>query len=109
MVGTVAGQITVQGFVEFRIPIWLRRLVTMILAFAAISMGVSATDALVVPQIELSIAPLIFTNRADIKGAFVNSRGATARATVAAAAALSLNMTLLAQSLYIAIPGAPGG
>ncbi len=45
-----------QGFVRFRIPIWLRRLVTMIPAFVVVALGVNATNALVISQVVLSIA-----------------------------------------------------
>ena len=81
VVGTMAGQMIMQGFVGFRIPIWLRRLVTMVPAFVVVGLGVNATKALVVSQVVLSIAlpvPMIallmFTGRADIMGAFVNGR-----------------------------------
>jgi Mn2+/Fe2+ NRAMP family transporter len=77
-VGTMAGQMMImQGFVGFRIPVWLRRLVTMVSAFVVVAIGVNATDALVVSQVLLSIALplpmtslLIFTRRADIMGEF---------------------------------------
>ena len=66
-----------QGFVGFRIPIWLRRLVTMLPAFVVVALGVNATHALVISQVVLSlalplpmIALIIFTSRADIMGAF---------------------------------------
>src|SRR6202030_1248538 len=80
-VGTMAGQMIMQGFVGFRIPIWVRRLVTMTPAFVVVALGVNATKALVVSQVVLSIALplpmialLIFTRRADIMGRFANSR-----------------------------------
>ena len=80
-VGTMAGQMIMQGFVGFRIPIWLRRLVTMLPAFVVVALGVNATNALVISQVVLSIAlPLpmialmIFTGRRDIMGAFANGR-----------------------------------
>src|SRR5213082_3583531 len=43
-VGTLAGQMIMQGFVGFRIPIWLRRLVTMLPAFAVVALGVDTTE-----------------------------------------------------------------
>ena len=80
-VGTMAGQMIMQGFVGFRIPIWVRRLVTMLPAFVVVALGVNATNALVISQVVLSIALplpmialLIFTQRADIMGPFVNGR-----------------------------------
>src|SRR5437762_36367 len=80
-VGTLAGQMIMQGFVGFRIPIWVRRLVTMAPAFVVVGMGANATNALVMSQVVLSIAlplPMIallmFTGRADIMGRFANGR-----------------------------------
>ena len=80
-VGTMAGQMIMQGFVGFRIPIWVRRLVTMIPAFVVVALGVNATQSLVLSQVVLSIAlpvPMIalvlFTRRADIMGPFANSK-----------------------------------
>ena len=74
-VGTMAGQMIMQGFVGFRIPIWMRRLVTMVPAFVVVALGVNATHALVFSQVVLSIALplpmialLIFTGRRDIMG-----------------------------------------
>ena len=52
-VGTMAGQMIMQGFVGFRIPIWLRRLVTMLPAFVVVALGVNATNALVISQVVL--------------------------------------------------------
>ena len=80
-VGTMAGQLIMQGFVGFRIPVWVRRLVTMLPAFVVVAIGVNATNALVISQVVLSIAlPLpmialiIFTGRRDIMGGFVNGK-----------------------------------
>ena len=56
VVGTMAGQVIMQGFVGFRIPIWLRRLVTMLPAFVVVALGVNATHALVYSQVVLSFA-----------------------------------------------------
>ncbi len=55
-VGTMAGQMIMQGFVGFRIPIWVRRLVTMVPAFVVVALGANATNALVISQVVLSIA-----------------------------------------------------
>jgi manganese transport protein len=81
VVGTMAGQMIMQGFVGFRIPIWLRRVITMVPAFVVVAYGVNTTTALVVSQVILSIAlplPMIallmFTGRADVMGKFVNGR-----------------------------------
>jgi manganese transport protein len=105
-VGTMAGQMIMQGFVGFRIPIWLRRLVTMVPAFVVVALGVNATNALVISQVVLSIALplpmialLIFTNRRDIMGAFANSRVTRIVALIGTAVVLVLNVVLIAQTL----------
>jgi manganese transport protein len=115
-VGTMAGQMIMQGFIGFRIPIWIRRLVTMLPAFVVVALGVNATNALVVSQVILSIAlPLpmialiIFTGRTDIMGTFANGRLTRAAALVGATAVLLLNFFLIVQSLGIALPGLSTG
>ena len=115
-VGTMAGQMIMQGFVGFRIPIWVRRLVTMVPAFVVVAMGGNATQALVISQVVLSIALplpmislLIFTRRPDIMGEFVNSRLTQVAAVVGTAVVLLLNVVLIAQSCGIPIPGLTAG
>jgi len=105
-VGTMAGQMIMQGFVGFRIPIWLRRLVTMLPAFVVVGLGANTTNALVISQVVLSIAlPLpmisliIFTSRTDIMGTFTNSILTRVAAVVATAVVLVLNVVLIAQTL----------
>jgi manganese transport protein len=105
-VGTMAGQMIMQGFVGFRIPIWLRRLVTMLPAFVVVALGVNATSALVVSQVILSLAlPLpmisliIFTSRRDIMGKFANGPLTRIAAVVATVGVLVLNIVLIVQTL----------
>ena len=105
-VGTMAGQMIMQGFIGIRIPIWIRRLVTMIPAFVVVALGVNATSALVVSQVVLSlalplpmIALLIFTGRRDIMGAFTNTRFTAALAIAGTTIVLALNLVLIAQTL----------
>jgi manganese transport protein len=112
VVGTMAGQMIMQGFVGFRIPIWLRRVITMVPAFVVVAYGVNATSALVVSQVILSIAlplPMIallmFTGRADIMGKFVNGRLTRIAAVVATVLVLTLNGFLIVQTLGLPIPG----
>src|SRR5450756_2213082 len=112
VVGTMAGQMIMQGFVGFRIPIWLRRLITMIPAFVVVALGVNATRALVVSQVVLSIAlplPMIallkFTGRADIMGKFVNGRMTRVATVVATVLVLGLNAFLIVQTFGVPIPG----
>jgi manganese transport protein len=111
-VGTMAGQLIMQGFVEFRIPVWVRRLVTMAPAFVVVALGVNATDALVVSQVVLSIALplpmialLLFTGRTDIMGRFANGRLTAAAALVGTAVVLLLNAILILQTFGVPIPG----
>jgi manganese transport protein len=114
-VGTMAGQMIMQGFVGFRIPIWLRRLVTMVPAFVVVALGVNATNALVISQVVLSIALplpmialLIFTGRRDIMGAFTNGRLTRVAAVIGTALVLTLNTFLIMETLGVAIPGLSG-
>jgi manganese transport protein len=112
VVGTMAGQMIMQGFVGFKIPIWLRRVITMAPAFVVVAYGVNATEALVVSQVVLSIAlplPMIallmFTRRDDIMGSFANGRMTQIAAVAATIAVLALNIFLIAQLLGVPIPG----
>jgi manganese transport protein len=114
-VGTMAGQMIMQGFIGFRIPIWLRRVVTMVPAFIVVALGANATSALVISQVILSIAlplPMIsllmFTRRADIMGSFANSRLTDVAAVVGTAVVLLLNTFLILQTFNIPIPGLSG-
>jgi manganese transport protein len=114
-VGTMAGQMIMQGFVGFRIPVWLRRVITMVPAFVVVGFGVNTTTALIVSQVVLSIALplpmislLIFTGRADIMGAFVNGRLTKIVALIGTGVVLALNSVLIAQTLGVPIPGLGG-
>jgi manganese transport protein len=112
----MAGQMIMQGFVGFRIPIVVRRLVTMIPAFVVVALGVNSTNALVVSQVVLSfalpapvIALLMFTRRRDIMGAFVNSCLTNVAAAAGTVVILALNVVLLLQTLGVDIPGLSSG
>jgi manganese transport protein len=112
VVGTMAGQMIMQGFVGFRIPIWVRRLVTMIPAFVVVALGVNATMALVVSQVILSIAlpvPMIalvmFTRRDDIMGPFANGRLTSIGAIVGTVVVLTLNVFLILDTFGVPVPG----
>jgi manganese transport protein len=101
-VGTMAGQMIMQGFVGFRIPLWVRRLVTMLPAFIVVGLGANATQALVISQVVLSIAlpfPMIalvaFTRRRDIMGAFANGALTDCAAIAGAVFVLLLNGLLI--------------
>jgi manganese transport protein len=110
VVGTMAGQVIMQDFVGFRIPLWLRRLVTMLPAVVVVALGVNATQALVGSQVVLSlalpvpmIALLVLAGRRDIMGRFV-VRGWTRLGAVGAAVlVLALNLILLLQTVGVPI------
>jgi len=111
-VGTLVGQMIMQGFVGFRIPIWVRRLVTMAPAFVVVGLGANATNALVISQVVLSIALplpmialLIFTRNPDIMGGFANGRLTHAAAIVGTVIVLLLNVFLILQTFGVSIPG----
>jgi manganese transport protein len=106
-VGTYAGQVVMQGFIDRRIPLFLRRLVTMMPALVVLAIGVDATDALVVSQVVLSfgipfaLVPMILlTRRADVMGALVNRRGTTIVASIVASLIIALNLFLLEQTFF---------
>ena len=104
-VGTMAGQVVMQGFLRRRIPIFLRRLVTMIPALVVIGIGVDPSRTLVISQVVLSfgipfaLVPLVlFTSRRDVMGGLVNRRTTTAVAIAVAAVISGLNVFLLVQT-----------
>jgi manganese transport protein len=113
VVGTMAGQLIMQGFVGFRIPLWVRRLVTMLPAFGVVALGVNATNALVISQVVLSLAlpvPMIalvaFTRRADIMGSFANRSLLHSAAVLGTVVIVALNVALLLQMVGVPILGA---
>jgi manganese transport protein len=106
-VGTMAGQIVMQGFLEFRIPLWVRRLVTMAPALLVIWLGFDPTRTLVVSQVVLSFAlpfaivPLVaFSSRKRLMGELVNRPLTTAVAAAIAALILGLNVYLLWETFF---------
>jgi manganese transport protein len=101
-VGTMSGQVIMQGFTNHRIAPWLRRLITMLPSLIVIVLGFDPTRTLVLSQVVLSfglpfaIIPLIiFTRRRDIMGVLVNRRITTVATIVVAVLVLSLNFYLL--------------
>jgi manganese transport protein len=104
-VGTLSGQVVMQGFIRRQIPLQLRRLVTMIPAFVVIAIGLDPSRTLVISQVVLSfgipfaLIPLVyFTSRRDLMGSLVNRRITTIAASVIAAAIVALNIFLLGQT-----------
>lgn len=103
-VGTMAGQVIMQGFLHHKIPVLARRIVTMIPSLVVIAIGLDPTRTLVISQVVLSfglpfaIIPLvIFTARKDIMGALTNSKLTTIVASAVAAIVVCLNVYLLVQ------------
>jgi manganese transport protein len=103
-VGTMAGQVVMQGFIRRRIPIFLRRAITLAPALIVLGLGLPPTDALVVSQVVLSfgipfalVPLLIAASRRSVMGALVNPRWLTAIASVLAGMIICLNVFLLEQ------------
>jgi manganese transport protein len=106
-VGTMAGQVIMQGFLHFHIPPWARRLITIIPSLIVIFIGLDPTRTLVISQVVLSfglpfaVIPLvIFTSRKDLMGALVNRRLTTILAALAAVLIVALNFYLLYQIFF---------
>ena len=105
-VGTYAGQVVMQGFMSWRIPLFLRRAVTMTPALVVLALGLPTTDVLVVSQVVLSfgipfaLVPLIMvsSDRATM-GALVNRRATTVAASAVAAVIIALNAYLILDAL----------
>jgi manganese transport protein len=104
-VGTLAGQVVMQGFIRRRIPIGVRRLVTMVPAFIVIAAGADPTRTLVLSQVVLSfgipfaLVPLVrFTASRRLMGVLVNAKATTAAAVAVAGLIISLNVFLLLQT-----------
>ncbi|MGC9195456.1 MAG: Nramp family divalent metal transporter [Syntrophobacteraceae bacterium] len=103
-VGTMAGQIMMQGFLRRHIKVWIRRLVTIAPSMAVILLGLDPTRTLVLSQVILSfglpfaIVPLVvFTNRKSVMGELVNSAAVTAMAVIVGVLILALNIYLVFQ------------
>jgi manganese transport protein len=108
-VGTLSGQVVMQGFVERQIPIFVRRLVTMLPALVVAAIGLDPTRTLVISQVVLSfgipfaLIPLVwFTSRRELMGTLVNRKTTTAVAAVVAALISGLNLFLLGQTFGLA-------
>jgi manganese transport protein len=109
VVGTMSGQVVMQGFVRRRISVFVRRIITMVPAFVAIGLGVDPSRTLVISQVVLSfgipfaLVPLVlFTSRRAIMGGLVNHRATTVVACGVATIIITLNVFLLAQVFGIA-------
>ncbi len=107
-VGTSAGQVIMQGFLHRHIPIWLRRLVTLVPSMIVIAIGLDPTRTLVISQVILSfglpfaIIPLIvFTRKKDLMGVLVNRKIVTFTLSIIAALIIFLNIYLIYQVLFV--------
>jgi manganese transport protein len=107
-VGTMAGQIIMQGFIHRRIPMWIRRLMTMTPSFIVIALRLDPTHTLVLSQVILSfglpfaIIPLVvFTSKRDLMGVLVNHKLTTAVGGLIAGLIVALNLFLLYQTLFV--------
>ncbi|MDT7636220.1 MAG: manganese transport protein [Pseudonocardiales bacterium] len=105
-VGTYAGQVVMQGFIRRRIPIFLRRALTMLPALVVLGLGLPTTGSLVASQVVLSfgipfaLVPMVLlTRRVDVMGALVNRRVTTLAASLIAALVIVLNVYLIVDLL----------
>lgn len=108
VVGTMAGQMIMQGFVGFKIPIWARRVITMAPAFVIAALGFDITYSLVMSQVVLSlvlpvpvIALIVLSRKQEVMGRFTSSRTVQVLAGSAAAVVLSLNIFLVLDAFGI--------
>jgi manganese transport protein len=105
-VGTYAGQVVMQGFIQRRIPLLIRRLLTLSPALVVLGMGLDPTRALVLSQVVLSfgipfaLVPLVLlTRRRDIMAELVNRRPTTVAASLIAALIIGLNGFLIVRTI----------
>ena len=103
-VGTMSGQVIMQGFLNFHIPVWLRRGLTMAPALVVIFAGFDVTKSLVYSQVVLSfglpfavIPLLLFTSRRVLMGPLANRRTTIFLASLCALLILALNVFLIYQ------------
>jgi manganese transport protein len=106
-VGTYAGQVVMQGFIDRRIPLFLRRAVTMTPALIVLAIGLDPTKTLVISQVVLSfgipfaLVPMILlTRRKKVMGALVNNKRTTVIASLVAAVIIALNLFLIQQQFF---------
>ncbi len=105
-VGTMAGQVIMQGFLQRHIPVWVRRIATMAPSLFVIFIGLDPTRTLVISQVVLSfglpfaVIPLvIFTSRRDVMGTLANRWFTVVAASLVAGLIVALNLFLLYQTV----------
>jgi manganese transport protein len=103
VVGTMAGQVIMQGFVGFSIPVWLRRLITMIPAFI-VALSFNTMTAMILSQVVLSlvlplplVALVVLSSRKSVMGDFVTTNKIAIAAIAATALIVLLNVMLIRQ------------
>jgi manganese transport protein len=106
-VGTFAGQVVMQGFINRQIPLFLRRGITMAPSLVVLGVGAAPSTTLVISQVVLSfgipfalVPMIVLTRRRDVMGVLVNRRATTALASVVAGLIISLNIFLLQQTFF---------
>ena len=106
VVGTMAGQVIMQGFVGFSIPVWARRLITMVPAFI-VALSFNTMTAMIMSQLVLSfvlplpmVALVILSSRKSVMGDFVTGKGTALAAIAATVLIVLLNMVLIGQLLF---------
>ena len=106
-IGTQAGQVVMDGFIRRRIPLVVRRLVTLAPAVVVLALGIDPTKALVASQVVLSfgipfaLVPLVMlTSEREIMGELVNRKLTTVAASVVAGAIILLNVFLLYRTIF---------
>jgi len=111
-VGTLAGQVIMQGFVGFKIPLFLRRVLTMLPSFVVIGLNLPTATTLVISQVVLSIVlgfavvPLVmFTARRDLMGVLTNHKVTTALGWLCATVIVALNALLIYTVFGGHVPG----
>ena len=107
VVGTMAGQVIMQSFVGFTVPMWVRRIVTMLPAVVVVALGLNVTETLIVSQVILSfvlpvpvIALVWLGSRGGVMGDMVNRPLVTALAGAAGVVILGLNAVLIWTTLH---------
>jgi manganese transport protein len=105
VVGTMAGQMIMQGFVGFSIPVAVRRLITMVPAFV-VALSCNTMTAMILSQVVLSfvlplpmVALIVLSSRKSVMGGFVTGKGTTLVAVVAMVLIVLLNVVLVGQTL----------
>ena len=105
-VGTMAGQMILEGFLEVRFSIFLRRFLTLIPALVVIGIGLDPLRILILSQVALSftlpfalVPLLILSGRRNVMREFTNGRTTQSLGWLTVAIILALNVILLWQTL----------